>query len=540
MHQPRTPLTISLLIFSILLTSVSAKEEWQVAHYGNFEFQSNLGEKYTDQIIQEFHYFAQTIERLFPKLGLMNRAPVRIVLTDDAQGFEDYSGGKLTLANTPSIWGSADGFEAVVVYIKNKRKPAQSSSVLFRAVASELFRDSDVASLWFANGISQLFSTVDITAYGNINIGKPIDLRFSPTPQSNVVYDTQPTVLTSHFLSAEEFFGLKKGTQEHQERMNRILLNIQSWICVHYAIFNEDPAVIQRLVQYATYCKNHDYSPDSFEKIMGVSPLRFMEELKSYAERGKFGFSELKKNDLPPYESVEIQTVNQERIDATQLALMLSTRNWEQSIDFLKKLNATSPNHPDVLEANYVAFQKIDTRWVEQKTIIDSNPDEELLGKATREFNRLAGYERQDLDTILGKALAAGVVNHHLSLTQAKRMTEQAKINGRRLVMKEIGEINNLLSATIRQNPNHLEALQTFVSCWSIAEKPAPDGLLPHIFRAMQAYPEDFTIWKSALIVFAETNTHQDSVVQIKNHLSEMALSPEQQAELQQLSQTIL
>ena len=151
-----------------------------------------------------------------------------------------------------------------------------SLEAVYHEFAHLLFRhNGPYWPLWLKEGMSEIYSTFEVTAANRVRIGKPIGRHLR-------------LLKAQELVPLKQLFAINHHSQEYNEEEHQGIFYAQSWLLTHYLMLGPSQARKAQFGQLTPLLKQGQMPEQAFTNAFRTTLAAMETELRSYLEKEKF------------------------------------------------------------------------------------------------------------------------------------------------------------------------------------------------------------------------------------------------------------
>ena len=309
---------------------------WRKAEVDGMVVFSNASRGRTDRLVDELRNADAAFRRLFPELRGDSMTPLRVVVCNDSKSMDwivPLHDGK------PGVYGGlfSRDREGAFMLVNASYGFGAARHAVYHEYIHFLTMDRGVyMPVWLAEGLAELFATVETKKGGRVLVGKALPER-------------RRVVQEERLMSMERFFGVTRVSPEYTSgEHGRGLFYAQSWLLLHFLFQAPEalnPGAKEALMALA---KERPYfSERVFEATVGVDYDGIERLLERYASRGRYTVRTLELLDAEERSPVALTEMSEGEVSLLMGSIRLHTRGPGDSLREIHRAYEALPDSPD-------------------------------------------------------------------------------------------------------------------------------------------------------------------------------------------------
>lgn len=328
----------ALVALPVSQAAAATEREWLKLESPLFGVISQLDERETREWAVEFDQFIGALHALY-SVDQVALPPLTIVLFRQARDFAPYrlrtDSGQARVA---AFFGNT-GDWSIIGMPGNGRDDATRQTIYHEAVHWFMTASDSPQPLWFAEGLAETLSTFEAVG-GKGRWGKPLE-------------DNVATLAYEGVLPLEDVLRASQDEALHGRRSTQYYS--QAWAFVHRMMFGNGGADSDKLAALLRELRTKDLDA-AVAAAFGASYDTLTADLRSYLERGRYGYAETALRDRSA--EMIVEPASQANVEFALGRLATVGGNLDLAVGHAERVIARAPSSPAGYElAAYAAHE---------------------------------------------------------------------------------------------------------------------------------------------------------------------------------------
>lgn len=391
-----------VVLFTLCILSVSAKDQWITVRSQNFFLIGNASEKDIRKVAMQMEQFRATFRLLFPKTALSSAKPTNIVVFKSESSYKPFlprrKDGK---ADTGIAGYFQPGEDVNYITLSTEGEDEDTFKVIYHEYVHYMidssFGRSEIPA-WLNEGLAEYYSTFKVENGNEVSIGYPI------LEHANFLAANGLLALGDLFNASNRDIHANGGRARHA-------FYAESWALVHLLMTTGRNALLSKFVAGL----NNDLPPEqAFQAAFGTGYEDMEKQLRKYVSQGKFNYQILTlKEQLAVASGQTVTPIDDAQTNAYLGDLLYHSNRLEEAETYLAKALAADPK--SVLANTAMGMTKVrQQKYAEAEKYLDA-----AVSGDANDYKALYWYA-----TLIVRESTKGLLGSEIQPEKAKKAAE--------------------------------------------------------------------------------------------------------------------
>ena len=326
MTKPFSSLFAGILLLTLLIVPVAAKDSWVSVHSKNFFLIGNASEKEVKQVAVRLEQFREVFTHLFPAINFNSPVPTTVIVFKNDSSYRPFK-------PRPNLAGYFQpGPDVNYITLTTEVRGEQDPFTVIFHEYTHLLVDNTLgnAPVWFNEGLAEYYSTFSVTDDQKVALGNPI---------SGHVF----LLRDNKMLPLRTLFQVDYKSPYYNERNKQSIFYAESWALMHYLIIGKEGRQAQ-LGKFLDLINSHVPMEQAFKEAFQMTFEAMEKELRDYVRQDRYKIVQGHfQRKLETDTSLQSSAVSEAEAQA-YLGDLLLHNNRKDCVTYLQKALELDPN----------------------------------------------------------------------------------------------------------------------------------------------------------------------------------------------------
>lgn len=326
MTKPFSSRFAGILLLTLLIVPVAAKDSWVSVHSKNFFLIGNASEKEVKQVAVRLEQFREVFTHLFPAINFNSPVPTTVIVFKNDSSYRPFK-------PRPNLAGYFQpGPDVNYITLTTEVRGEQDPFTVIFHEYTHLLVDNTLgnAPVWFNEGLAEYYSTFSVTDDQKVALGKPI---------SGHVF----LLRDNKMLPLRTLFQVDYKSPYYNERNKQSIFYAESWALMHYLIIGKEGRQAQ-LGKFLDLINSNVPMEQAFKEAFQMTFEAMEKELRDYVRQDRYKIVEGHfQRKLETDTSLQSSAVSEAEAQA-YLGDLLLHNNRKDCVTYLQKALELDPN----------------------------------------------------------------------------------------------------------------------------------------------------------------------------------------------------
>ncbi len=249
--------SLALLLTILTGVSLAAPDQWIEVRTGHFTIYSNVGEKKTREIGDQFERLRWMFKTLFPKADVDPVEPLVVIAVKNRNQFRDYEPADYLAKGTLHVAGYfAGSTDRDYILLRTDTETEHPFAIVFHEYTHLQFRDdAEWMPLWLSEGIAEFFQNTEFRQK-NVQLGE--------ASVNDILFLRQ-----NRLIPLTDLFHVDRTSPYYHEENKGNIFYAESWALTHYLMITGKISGKNLIGDYMNRMSRHEDPVQAAEESFG-------------------------------------------------------------------------------------------------------------------------------------------------------------------------------------------------------------------------------------------------------------------------------